>query len=462
MKKLSALLICISTFLFITSCSQSENNHATASENTTKNTALIESETPTTTPSKYYQMLDVQKFEFPCEEDFKLTTKNGMTVNITSHSLVDAKGSPITGKIQLDITEYYTAAEIILGGITMNYNDGNQTYNFESDGMFTINATQNGKEVFVQKGKTINIETVRKSKKDGYQFFGLEKEKWVKDENNILENDQTKAIKVIERPTSPHIPTPLIKFNPNYYTIESDQRKYLPKESLPTNDFSNTVLQIELDVNENPWLLNKKEWKFDSKTAQILRNKEVVKNKMTYDTISYRTLYAVRGNKKYEEYLKLEKDYNIALTAYEANYAERQKNGQLTTSEKQLIVLSQFGTYNIDRYLNYPKQLVVEKSFKLSIPEKLDANTKIFLVAKGNDGKIYPVDLTVYKNEIRFKKNEENALIALTTNKAYGLNSVKFKYIAKQQINTEAFNFELEEINFSNADGLNKTIESLF
>lgn len=463
MKKnlLPAFLISATIVLF-SYCSQPES--VNTSNNTESNTESSTVTAPTTSesPSKYAQMVDVQTFDFNCDEDYSLTTKNGMNVNIPANSLVDANGSPVTGAVNLDITEYYTAADIILGGITMNYNDGNKTYDFESDGMFTINATQKGKELFVQAGKTINIETVRNSKKDGYQFFGLEKETWVKDDNNTIDNSSSEVLDVLKRPSSPHIPMPLVKFNPNYYTLETDERKYLPKEALPENVYENTVLQIVLDVNENPWLLNKKEWKFAKGLALILKNKEKVKNKMTYDTIPYHTTYAVRGNKKYEEYLKLEKEYMSAQAAYEINLAERMKNGQLTESEKQTIVLSQFGTFNIDRYLNYPKQLIVEKSFDVTAPQKLEANTKIFLIAKGSDGKIYPIDLTIYKNEMRFKKNEENALIALTSDKAYGLSSQKFEYTAKQQIKKEAFNFELEEIEFSNAEDFNTTIESLF
>ncbi len=114
-----------------------------------------------------------KKHTLNAEEAHTLNFESGTQIRIPENTFVDAQGKPVKGEIKLDYRELHSIAEILTSGITMNYDSAGTTFGFESAGMFELRANQNGKEVFIDKGKKIEIDLA--SYKEGtYNFYYLE------------------------------------------------------------------------------------------------------------------------------------------------------------------------------------------------------------------------------------------------------------------------------------------------
>ncbi len=454
------LSILLTTTLLLNSCGKQHQEASSTGTIAPENAPLLKDDVTPSNNTKLASLVESQVYDFNASENFVTTTRHGMKINIPSGCLEDLNGNPISGQVKLEVTEYYTVGEIILGGISMHYKEGEQIHHFESDGMFTMHASQNNKPLKIAEGKQISAVTQRTKTNKGFEFYVMNDTAWEKDATNDIADIDQQVLPVLQKPINPHTPTPLIQFNPNLYTLEQDIRKYLPENST-ANMSQNTVVQLDIDIRENRWILNKKNWKFDHKISRILRNKEGEKGK--FDTIEYTTIYAVRGNKKYEELVSQKEQYDKELAAYNENFAARKSAGQLSVAElSQELIITQFGTYNIDRYLSLPPQLMVEKNFIISAPINITSNSKVYMIAKDSKNVIYPIDLTVYKDLLRFKKNEQNALIVINEDKIYGINQKVFEQTAKSQINQPQFDFQLKELAFNDVESFDKALESLF
>lgn len=465
-------LACLALFIF--SCQSDNKNQEVVTEDETNESATgnIDYYQEDNTNNPYAKLVKLQTYEVDPNKDINFTTDNGMKVSIPKNTLVDQNGNTPKGPISVNIKEYYSAGDIILSGIPMGYSDGENTYPFESDGMFTINATdQNGEDLKVKDNAKIALETQRNKSGEGFEFYELNNNKWSKDEtNNIAVVNTTGRLPVLLKPTEPYIVEPLIKFNPNYYTLEKDDRYANPHlkstQRNQDNDFE-LVTQIDLDVKQNPWLLDRSKWRIPKHGHYIL--KENTQDKEIMDTVKFKYVQAVRGNKKYAQLKERNEQrrakYTEDLVAYNENFAARKAAGQLSNQEiAQELLISQFGTYNIDRYYSQPADMVVEKEYQIAKPQ-VEANTAqlAYLIVKRQDGPGFmPIDLKAYGNLMRFNKREANAVVVLANQKFYGMKKVDFKKTIEEQIKDADFRLDLEELNFTTSEDFNKALESLF
>lgn len=122
--------------------------------------------------------IDVAPQQFgvdPTKNDtVKLT--NGTRIYIPAGTLVDADGNDVTGSVDLNYREFHGAADILASGITMEYDSGGTRSHFASAGMFDINASAQGKPVFIKKGKSIRVDMASFRKGDNFNFYQLDKE----------------------------------------------------------------------------------------------------------------------------------------------------------------------------------------------------------------------------------------------------------------------------------------------
>lgn len=428
-------------------------------KDTLENSSTLREEQTQVRRALYAEMIQDQTFNIKANETSIFTTENGMKVEIPAGSLVDEKGKTVKGKVDIVVQEYYSAADIILSGIPMGYNDGKTTHSFESDGMFTISAVQKDKQLKIAEGKSIQASMQRRKAGDDFAFYQLNGEQWALDEENeIAAFDPGDLLPVLTRPERPNIPTPLTKFNPNYYTIEKDHR--YQNTDMQSDKAIDYVTQIDLDINENPWILDKKLWKYSKRVDHWIFKKRP-STPVTYDTIKFRKIQAVRGTNTYKKLQKELDNYDKALAAYEENYEARRAAGQLTTSEEVKLTLFQLGTHNIDRYYKFPPRLLADKPYKI-INEEIQSNVDaIYLIVKSNNG-IIPVDLTMYPNQLRFNKIERNAIIALVGEDFYGLDENSFEKTVKSQKNDKLFKLDIEKLTFADAKSFNNKLEGLF
>jgi hypothetical protein len=103
-----------------------------------------------------------------------LTTASGAQVRIPANAFTDEKGRPIKGEIQLAYRDYYKPLEVLLSGIPMKYDSAGSSYHFETDGMFEMEALQNGKKLEVKEGKTIDVDVLATPGSTGFNLYTLE------------------------------------------------------------------------------------------------------------------------------------------------------------------------------------------------------------------------------------------------------------------------------------------------
>lgn len=102
---------------------------------------------------------------------------SGTKISIPENAFEDANGAPVTGNVDITYREFRDPVEIALSGIPMKYDSGGVVGDFESAGMFEINASQNGNEVFLQDGKKIGMNFAVVDTASTFNFYRLDEQK---------------------------------------------------------------------------------------------------------------------------------------------------------------------------------------------------------------------------------------------------------------------------------------------
>ena len=82
---------------------------------------------------------------------------SGTRVKIPPASLVNARGLPVRGEVELVFREYRGVADYLASGIPMHYTDGRGSFFFNSGGMFEVRINQNGETLEMAPGQTYDL-----------------------------------------------------------------------------------------------------------------------------------------------------------------------------------------------------------------------------------------------------------------------------------------------------------------
>lgn len=93
----------------------------------------------------------VQYYTLDADQDQLLEGEKGGRFYISANSFVTAAGEPVTGKVDIDLTECYSLGDMISLGLTTTA----QNRILESGGMLNINASQNGQPLQLKEGSSI-------------------------------------------------------------------------------------------------------------------------------------------------------------------------------------------------------------------------------------------------------------------------------------------------------------------
>jgi hypothetical protein len=149
------LTLFILCFLII-SCNKNEKkNSSKESKNNVSKLAVNDPFSNTTIESEF--------FNISADEDTIIEGKNGTIIQIPKGAFKDAQGNVITGNVKIDLAEPETLDDYLLSGISSQSGDKL----LDSRGTFYINASQNGKQLFLNEDKPIYIEKPLKGKKEG-------------------------------------------------------------------------------------------------------------------------------------------------------------------------------------------------------------------------------------------------------------------------------------------------------
>lgn len=111
--------------------------------------------------------LKSQEFLLGADRDTVITGKEGMKVAIAKNCFVDMDGNAVNGKIKIELKEALTHKDIALANLVTKSNK----QLLESGGMFYLNATANGKQLKVAKGKSISARVPAKRKLKGMKLY---------------------------------------------------------------------------------------------------------------------------------------------------------------------------------------------------------------------------------------------------------------------------------------------------
>jgi hypothetical protein len=105
---------------------------------------------------------------------------SGTKIIIPARAFVDANGNEIKGNVTIDYREFRDPVDILVSGIPMVYDSAGQSGDFESAGMFEINASVAGKEVFLAPGKKVDVQFAVVDTASTFNFYRLDPVKgWV-------------------------------------------------------------------------------------------------------------------------------------------------------------------------------------------------------------------------------------------------------------------------------------------
>lgn len=94
--------------------------------------------------------------------------KSGSRLVFKANAFVDASGKPVAGDVDIRYREFRNPVDVFVAGIPMQYDSAGQTYQFESAGMMEIAAFMNGKVVYLDKNKPVEVQFA--SAQSGSQF----------------------------------------------------------------------------------------------------------------------------------------------------------------------------------------------------------------------------------------------------------------------------------------------------
>lgn len=329
-----------------------------------------------------------QTFKINSKKKEVIVTDKGSRVSIPENAFVlKADGTPVEGMVDLTFTEYSNRGEIIASGIPMTFTDENGVVqNFESAGMFEIEATQNGQDLELARGKEIKVELA--TDVDGpFNFYQLNEQR----ETWALKDTDCKPI-------------------PNPYIKETEQRieeveknirpaprkpvKYTPGDALFDVRLNKFDYSIISDMNGVMWKYSGTDTKMDPARigAFDAKYKFVYLEPTEQDFLEYTLVFETTDKKELRvnavpifqgKLLDRENDRMAKIIRETAEATkERKKLLDQLKREKELLRVFSVGSlavYNWDMYYTDPKVKVFEAVFALEGQASMD-NVSFYLL----------------------------------------------------------------------------------
>lgn len=299
--------------------------------------------------------------------------KTGSKFTVPATAFVDENGKPVKGEVELRYREFHDVVDFFVAGIPMTYDSAGVRYHFESAGMMEMQGYQNGKQVNMASGKSINIELASNYKGTEYNLYQLDtmKNNWsCLGKDKVMEKvaakferkkDTAAIVSVKQTPAYKTIETKKVEIQKEKETKIAALAKVAAKPIQPAEaNKDKFTFNLDVDPKEFPELAVFKGLLFEVGSE----NKNF--NKSMYD-ITWDEAIIKEGNKKGENYSltlkKGSKKYDLVVyPVFEGkNYETAMKDYQV-----------KFGKYNTV----LEKRKVEEKRFEEEYQVKLAALKK--------------------------------------------------------------------------------------
>lgn len=355
-------------------------------------------------------------FSVKAEKGITFTMDNGSSIEIPANAFVDKKGNIVTGNVEISYQEYHTPAQIISSGIPMKVitEDGEEW--MQTAGMFKIEGSQKEEQVFIAKGKSINVNMA--SYVDGeYDFWYLDEK--VGNWDNLG----------VSQPTANSLGN-------NGDQVVGQTGANIKRPSKPIAYNEQEALNFELDYSDFPALKDKKGlvWQY----AGNSKEQSPAKNEWIYNEDWTDIELKEKGKEQYQVTLTSDRktysipvvavltgqDYEAAMAAYQEQFKayeaalELSKNQEVVQKQRAEFLRSyaveDFGIYNYDILYKDKRrmQLAVDFEFEGIYNSAAFKKNAIVYLITADDRAVVPYDDTS-KNQFSMNPNAENKLVAI-------------------------------------------------
>jgi hypothetical protein len=433
-----------------------------ACNNSTKKlTSLLERTPP-------FQNVSVKPFSrlIDPQADNEIKTILGSKFNIPRNAFVYENGVVVKDSVEVKISEFRTAGEILMSGIPMTCDSAGKTYNFESAGMFEIRGNCNGEEVYLADGKAINVDFAS-FESGNYNFYFLNEAtgKWETKGTSKIPEAQTKAVTDSSTKVQSNVPeTKLTKVaEPRRIDKKRSVLNFdIQLEGFPElNVYSGIVWQYSgnakfPDPDKNKWIYNI-DWEKFHLTSQGDSLEYVLE--LTADGKRFTTSVVPVLN---------EKNYNKAMAVFKKNMetyneqlAQISKETDRRSAEAAVVrafSINEMGIYNWDRMFKQPQVVALNANFRFDQIKLNDFNTVTLFFITDDDRTVIKLPESEW-NKFAFDPDKSNKILAvLPEDKIAYFGSKDFEKIDVEQVRTTgnySFTLKVTDKKISSVDELN-------
>lgn len=382
---------------------------------------------------------------------------SGSVITVPAGIFVDAQGNPVNGKVDIKYREFHDAADIILSGITMKYNENGAHEDFQTAGMMEILGSQGEAPVYIAKGEEIDVRMASFTKGDDYNLYFLDPQKGWKDigKAKYEEAPQSKKGAGPNAPSKPQPPVKGIKdlevdgevaFDVDYEEF-SELRPY--KEVRWVAEDKATYAKLENRIMSHVW----DDVKIEEVDAQMLRYKMTLSRDG-----KHKTTVMVNPILEGDDYEKGMEAYRQKMETYNKMVKQREEDRSRLAAQAEVyrtFGISGFGIFNCDRFYNMRNTVVYKTQFVYPEDIYMDVSKSVIFHVTGDTRAVLPLAAQGHK-QLRFSTHEENYLVAvLPGNKVAVFDQADFERLQQQPTSVTAkVEFEISETEVHNAADL--------
>lgn len=403
-----------------------------------------------------------QSFAFMAESGDTIALDNGTIIRIPGGILVNSKGEKVTGEVELTYTEMYTPASIIASGIPMDYDSGGTNFQFQSAGMFDMNANQNGDPLAIETGKSIEMDFATTRRDMTYSFYHYDTVAHAWDFQDIPEVDTNEARAIAEEELAAAESTAPLKpaeYNGKDPVIELDFDLSKHPELAGYEGIIWQYAGQGLNPENNKWIYNT-----DWVSADLnLTNREQGTYALSLKNAEKSFTTFIRPVLKGQDYEKALADFTSRTEKFEAEEsarrAEAERIAAIPPYVSRLYVLV-FGVSNLDCIRHDPDFIFANVKFNLKDFAGSRSNVTVYVISGAQQTTI--AYSAASSTAFYYKPGLVNKAIAVdhTTGKSFTLNPTQFGIQSGSSDNV-ALTLEPNETPVTDMASLEKLINEL-
>lgn len=134
----------------------------------------VKADLPYVSPPLASVRIPFTEFIVDPETGLDTTVPSGSVISVPQHAFLDGNGKQVDKPVTLVYREFLDPLDFFLSGIPMKYDSAGKTYEFESGGMFEINAFLDGEPLKVNPASPIKIQLPLDSARHSFNKYYLD------------------------------------------------------------------------------------------------------------------------------------------------------------------------------------------------------------------------------------------------------------------------------------------------